>query len=148
MSSKRTSKRWFSVLAAAIAGGAIAVAAIVSGPAAAASAPNAMKPTTVAGPQRAVVLDAFSPASAALSSRSGVNWYAVAQCESGGNWSINTGNGFYGGLQFTQSTWAAYGGLAYAPMASEASPSQQMAVANRVLAGQGIGAWPVCGFRS
>ena len=85
------------------------------------------------------------PASAAPSR--GVNWYAVAWCESGGNWSINTGNGFYGGLQFTQSTWAAYGGLAYAPVASEASASQQIAVANRVLAGQGMGAWPVCGAR-
>ncbi len=80
-------------------------------------------------------------------SGSGVNWYAIAQCESGGNWSINTGNGFSGGLQFTQSTWDAYGGAAYAPSASQASASQQIAVANRVLAGQGIGAWPVCGAR-
>ncbi len=69
----------------------------------------------------------------------------VAQCESGGNWSINTGNGFYGGLQFTNSTWAAYGGTAYASRADLASKSQQIATAEKVLAGQGKGAWPVCG---
>ena len=73
------------------------------------------------------------------------DWSGVAQCESGGNWSINTGNGFYGGLQFTQGTWAGYGGTAYAPRADLASPSQQIAIAEKVLAGQGIGAWPVCG---
>jgi LysM repeat protein len=73
------------------------------------------------------------------------DWSGVAQCESGGNWAINTGNGFYGGLQFTQSTWAAYGGLKYAPRADLASPSEQIAVAESVKAGQGIGAWPVCG---
>jgi LysM repeat protein len=87
-----------------------------------------------------------APASAAPSG-SGANWYAIARCESGGNWAINTGNGFSGGLQFTQSTWDAYGGAAYAPSANQASASQQIAVANRVLAGQGIGAWPVCGAR-
>ncbi|HEX6501082.1 MAG TPA: transglycosylase family protein [Micromonosporaceae bacterium] len=79
---------------------------------------------------------------------SSVNWDAIAQCESSGNWHINTGNGFYGGLQFTQSTWAAYGGTAYAPRADLASRSQQIAVAERVLAGQGIHAWPVCGARA
>ncbi|MBB4986078.1 LysM peptidoglycan-binding domain-containing protein [Streptomyces nymphaeiformis] len=72
-------------------------------------------------------------------------WDAVAQCESGGNWAINTGNGFYGGLQFTNSTWAAFGGTAYAPRADLASKSQQIAVAEKVLAGQGKGAWPSCG---
>lgn len=81
-----------------------------------------------------------SPASASTH-----DWSGVAQCESGGNWSINTGNGFYGGLQFTQGTWAGYGGTAYAPSANLASPGEQVAVAERVLAGQGIGAWPVCG---
>jgi nucleoid-associated protein YgaU len=78
----------------------------------------------------------------------GVNWDAIASCESGGNWSINTGNGFYGGLQFTQSTWAGYGGKRYAPRADLASRQQQIAVAEKVLAGQGIGAWPVCGKRA
>ena len=75
----------------------------------------------------------------------GVNWAAIAACESGGNWSTNTGNGFYGGLQFSQGTWDAYGGGQYASTAAGASESQQIAVAQRVLAGQGIGAWPVCG---
>ncbi len=71
-------------------------------------------------------------------------WNAVAACESSGNWHINTGNGFYGGLQFTQSTWDAFGGGAYASRADFATPDQQMAIANKVLAGQGWGAWPVC----
>jgi nucleoid-associated protein YgaU len=73
------------------------------------------------------------------------DWSGVAQCESGGNWSINTGNGYYGGLQFSQGTWAGYGGTAYAPRADLASAGQQIAIAEKVLAGQGIGAWPVCG---
>ena len=73
------------------------------------------------------------------------NWDGVAQCESSGNWSINTGNGYYGGLQFSQSTWEAYGGLAYASRADLASKDAQIAVAERTLDGQGIGAWPTCG---
>ncbi|WP_277627910.1 peptidoglycan-binding protein [Arsenicicoccus dermatophilus] len=68
-------------------------------------------------------------------------WDRVAACESGGNWNINTGNGFSGGLQFTASTWRAYGGTGSAQNASKA---EQIAVAKRVLAGQGPGAWPVC----
>ena len=75
----------------------------------------------------------------------GMNWDAVAQCESGGNWHANTGNGFYGGLQFTQQTWLGNGGGQYASSANLATPSEQIAVGQRVLAGQGIGAWPVCG---
>jgi Transglycosylase-like domain/LysM domain len=75
----------------------------------------------------------------------GVNWSAIAACESGGNWSISTGNGFYGGLQFTEGTWLANGGGQYAPSANLATPAEQIAVAGRVLASQGIGAWPVCG---
>jgi len=75
----------------------------------------------------------------------GVNWDAIAACESGGNWSTSTGNGFSGGLQFSQGTWDAYGGGQYSSTAAGASRSQQIAVAQRVLAGQGIGAWPVCG---
>jgi hypothetical protein len=73
------------------------------------------------------------------------DWDAVARCESGGNWSINTGNGFYGGLQFTPSTWLAFGGAAYAPRADLATRAQQIAVAEKVLAVQGPGAWPTCG---
>ncbi|WP_175408838.1 transglycosylase family protein [Streptomyces sp. TRM64462] len=72
-------------------------------------------------------------------------WDRVAQCESGGNWSINTGNGYYGGLQFSASTWAAYGGTKYAPTANLASKAQQIEIAEKVLAGQGKGAWPSCG---
>lgn len=76
---------------------------------------------------------------------SGHDWSGVAQCESSGNWQINTGNGFYGGLQFTQSTWDAYGGQQFASRADLASESAQITVAEKVLAGQGVGAWPVCG---
>ncbi|WP_114853738.1 resuscitation-promoting factor [Brachybacterium sp. YJGR34] len=71
-------------------------------------------------------------------------WDRLAQCESGGNWSINTGNGFSGGLQFTKSTWLAFGGGQYAPVAHQATREQQIAVAKKVQAGQGWGAWPAC----
>ncbi|MBT2888840.1 transglycosylase family protein, partial [Streptomyces sp. McG5] len=71
-------------------------------------------------------------------------WAKVAACESSGDWSINTGNGYYGGLQFKQSTWEAYGGGAYAGRADLASKDQQIAVAEKVLDGQGPGAWPAC----
>ena len=73
------------------------------------------------------------------------DWSGVARCESSGNWHINTGNGFYGGLQFTQSTWDAYGGQHFAARADLASKAAQVTVAERVLVGQGVGAWPVCG---
>ena len=75
------------------------------------------------------------------------DWTGVAECESGGDWSINTGNGYYGGLQFSQSTWAAFGGTGLAPRADLATPAQQIEIAEKVLAGQGIGAWPTCGGR-
>src|SRR6516225_267137 len=75
----------------------------------------------------------------------GVNWNAIAACESGGNWGTSTGNGYYGGLQFSEGTWLANGGGQYASTAAGASRSQQIAVAQRVLGSQGIGAWPVCG---
>ncbi|MFF1477470.1 transglycosylase family protein [Streptomyces sp. NPDC058301] len=71
-------------------------------------------------------------------------WDKVAACESTDNWKINTGNGYYGGLQFSQSTWVAYGGRQYAPRADLASRSEQIAVAEKVLEAQGPGAWPVC----
>jgi transglycosylase-like protein/LysM domain-containing protein len=87
---------------------------------------------------------AASPPSA---SAGGVNWSAIAACESGGNWAASTGNGFYGGLQFTEQTWLANGGGRYASSANLATPAQQIAVAQNVLASQGIGAWPVCGAR-
>ena len=75
---------------------------------------------------------------------SGVNWDAVAACESGGNWGTATGNGYYGGLQFSMSTWRANGGSGSPHHASRA---EQIRVANNVLNSQGIGAWPVCGQR-
>ncbi|WP_405854096.1 LysM peptidoglycan-binding domain-containing protein [Streptomyces sp. NBC_00090] len=95
----------------------------------------------VTGVAVAAPLMTAGTASAATASE----WDRVAQCESGGNWSINTGNGYYGGLQFSASTWAAYGGTAYASTANQASKSQQIAIAEKVLAGQGKGAWPSCG---
>jgi resuscitation-promoting factor RpfA len=75
-------------------------------------------------------------------------WDRVAQCESSGNWHINTGNGYYGGLQFVQSTWRGYGGRAFAPRADLATRAEQIAIAQRVLASQGPGAWPVCSQRA
>ncbi len=89
----------------------------------------------------------LGPASAA-EARPSVNWDAVAQCESGGNWSINTGNGYYGGLQFSRSTWKAYGGGKYASTANKASRAEQIRIAEKVLDGQGIGAWPSCGKKA
>ena len=71
-------------------------------------------------------------------------WDAIAQCESGGDWSINTGNGYQGGLQFNAGTWAAYGGTAYAPTADQATREQQIAIAEKTQAAQGWGAWPAC----
>ncbi|MFD7719975.1 transglycosylase family protein [Streptomyces sp. NPDC091387] len=95
----------------------------------------------VTGAAIAVPLMGATGASAASVS----TWDAVAQCESGGNWSINTGNGYYGGLQFSQSSWAAAGGTQYAARADLASKSQQIAVAEKLLAMQGPGAWACAG---
>ncbi|MFE9330182.1 transglycosylase family protein [Streptomyces sp. NPDC006925] len=75
-------------------------------------------------------------------------WEKVAACESSGNWNTATGNGYYGGLQFSSSTWEAYGGTAYAARADQATKDQQIAVAEKVLEGQGPGAWPTCGPRA
>jgi resuscitation-promoting factor RpfA len=96
--------------------------------------------------RRGVTVAAISAAGLALSATaanatSTSTWDALAQCESSGNWAINTGNGFAGGLQFTPSTWAAYGGTG---SAANASREQQIAVAERVQAAQGWGAWPSC----
>jgi hypothetical protein len=73
---------------------------------------------------------------------SGVNWDAVAKCESGGNWAINTGNGYYGGLQFSPATWTANGGTG---LPNQATREEQIRVAENVYKTQGIGAWPTCG---
>jgi|UniRef100_A0AAU3HSY6 LysM repeat protein len=83
----------------------------------------------------------------AAAADSGV-WDRIAQCESGGNWHINTGNGYYGGLQFSAGTWRAYGGTAYAPTADKASRSAQIAIATKVQSAQGWGAWPTCSARA
>ena len=85
---------------------------------------------------------------ASSASAAGSVWDRVAACESGGNWSINTGNGYYGGLQFSSSTWRAYGGGQYASRADLATKSEQISVAQRVLSSQGPGAWPVCSVRA
>ncbi len=74
-------------------------------------------------------------------------WDQIAQCESGGNWSINTGNGYYGGLQFAHSTWTGFGGQQYAEYAHQASRAEQIIVAERVLDSQGWDAWPTCARR-
>jgi hypothetical protein len=71
-------------------------------------------------------------------------WDRVAQCESGGNWSANTGNGYYGGLQFSSGTWRSYGGGTYGGTANQATRSQQIAIAEKVLRAQGWKAWPTC----
>jgi hypothetical protein len=97
--------------------------------------------------RRGVTLAAVSAAGLALSATAAnaatptSTWDSLAQCESGGNWSTNTGNGFSGGLQFTSGTWAAYGGTG---SPADASREQQIAVAERVQASQGWGAWPSC----
>lgn len=98
----------------------------------------------VTGAAIAVPLMGATGASAASVS----TWDAVAQCESGGNWSINTGNGYYGGLQFSQSSWAAAGGTQYAARADLATKSQQIAVAEKLLDMQGPGAWACAGAGS
>src|SRR4051794_38148741 len=84
----------------------------------------------------------LSTAFGAIPANASPNWDAIAACESGGNWGINTGNGYQGGLQFLPGTWLSHGGAEYAPSANLATREEQIAVAERVLATQGIGAWP------
>src|SRR6476659_6762334 len=97
----------------------------------------ALRGATIGVVAGAAALALAGPAAAAPDS----TWDAVAQCESSGNWSINTGNGYYGGLQFSQSTWNAYGGQQYASRADLATREEQIAGAEKTLAGQGWGAW-------
>ncbi|WP_052434439.1 transglycosylase family protein [Streptacidiphilus melanogenes] len=85
------------------------------------------------------------PAVAGHESPGGVNWDRIARCESGGDWAINTGNGYYGGLQFDQATWRANGGLAYAPRADLADRSQQIRIASHLAGRRGLHPWPACG---
>ena len=96
------------------------------------AAPVVMAGTAVAAP------------SATASPQSNATWDRLAKCESTNNWDADTGNGFKGGLQFTQSTWKAFGGSKYASSPDEASREQQIAVAKKVQAEQGWNAWPTC----
>ncbi|MEV4345326.1 transglycosylase family protein [Actinoplanes sp. NPDC049596] len=77
-----------------------------------------------------------------------MNWDAIAECESGGNWGINTGNGYYGGLQFSRSTWSSHGGGRFARTADQASRAEQIQIAELVRRSQGLGAWPTCGRKA
>ncbi|KUO11153.1 transglycosylase family protein [Streptomyces sp. DSM 15324] len=105
------------------------------------------KTAVLAGAALLAPLGLLAATGNAAAADSGV-WDRIAQCESGGNWHINTGNGYYGGLQFSASTWRAYGGSAYAATADGAGREQQIAVATKVQKSQGWGAWPVCSARA
>ena len=102
---------------------------------------RAIARTAVAGALAGAPLLVSMPAANAATD---ATWDRVAQCESGGNWKINTGNGFQGGLQFTPTTWSGFGGREFAATANQATREQQIVVAERVLAAQGWNAWPVC----
>ncbi|EYT79328.1 peptigoglycan-binding protein LysM, partial [Streptomyces sp. Tu 6176] len=105
-------------------------------------APALLVAAGVTGSAIAIPLVAASGASAA----DGTTWDKVAQCETGGSWSADNGHGYYGGLMLTQDDWEAYGGLSYAASADQASRSQQIAVAEKILADKGPGAWHTCGL--
>ncbi|MEU6354713.1 transglycosylase family protein [Streptomyces sp. NPDC047072] len=105
-------------------------------------APALLVAAGVTGSAIAIPLLGATGASAAT----GTTWDQVANCESGGSWSENAGNGYYGGLQVSQENWEKYGGLQYAETADLASRNQQIAVAEKILADQGIAAWPTCGL--
>ncbi|MEH0422174.1 transglycosylase family protein [Streptomyces sp. B21-083] len=105
------------------------------------------KTAVLAGAALLAPLGLLAATGNAAAADSGV-WDRIAQCESGGNWHINTGNGYYGGLQFSAGTWRAYGGTAYAATADGASRSQQISVATKVQGAQGWGAWPTCSARA
>ena len=106
--------------------------------------PTTIKRGTKVAPTTIPASSSSSGSSSAPSVAGGSVWDALAQCESNGNWSINTGNGFSGGLQFHPQTWQAYGGGQYSPTAAGASREQQIAIAQKVQAAQGWGAWPAC----
>lgn len=100
--------------------------------------------TVITEPVAATVRVGTKPKPSVPASGRTSTWDSIAHCEATGNWAINTGNGFYGGLQFTQQTWAGFGGTEYAPRADMATREQQIAVAEKVQAAQGWGAWPAC----
>lgn len=123
---------------AALAGfGALALVPLLAAPARAAA------PAPVTAPAPDSVPAALPGVPAAASVARSV-WNDLAACESSGDWHINSGNGFYGGLQFYQPTWEMFGGLEYAARADLATPAEQIAVAEKVQRAQGWGAWPVC----
>ena len=105
-------------------------------------------PKMAAATGGAVIAAGLGVSGAGVAAADTAVWDKVAQCESGGNWSINTGNGYYGGLQFSPSTWRAFGGQEFAGNAHQATKAEQIAVAQRTLAQQGPGAWPTCGKRA
>lgn len=105
---------------------------------------DVLQETVTAPSTGAVIARGTKKAPAAASVAAGSVWDSIAQCESGGNWAISTGNGYYGGLQFNVGTWSAYGGGEYAPTANLATRDQQIAIAQKVQAAQGWGAWPAC----
>ncbi|MFI2616726.1 transglycosylase family protein [Streptomyces sp. NPDC018584] len=98
---------------------------------------------TAAAPAQPATKPAPQPPAPAPSSPSATNWDKLAQCESSGNWSVNTGNGYYGGLQFSLQTWRAFGGDG---MPHQKSRSEQIRIAEKVLRAQGPGAWPHCSY--
>lgn len=104
--------------------------------------PTTITEPAVEAPPAVVVADA--PRAVETSAPTEGRWDQLAQCEAGGNWAINSGNGFYGGLQFAAGTWTSFGGEAFAPRADLATREQQILVAEDVLAVQGWGAWPGC----
>jgi resuscitation-promoting factor RpfA len=97
--------------------------------------------TAVAGAVAGAPLLVAAPAANAAPDTA---WDKLAQCESGGRWNINTGNGYHGGLQFSPRTWSGFGGKEFAPVAHQATREEQIVVAERVLAKQGWNAWPAC----
>jgi len=115
------------------------------------TAPTRRRPVRRALVGTAFLATAASAAVLGLATSAGASetvWDRVAACESGGNWSINTGNGYYGGLQFSAPTWTGFGGGRYAPRADLATKPQQIEIAQGVLKAQGPGAWPVCSVRA
>ncbi|WP_371530001.1 LysM peptidoglycan-binding domain-containing protein [Streptomyces sp. NBC_01283] len=110
--------------------------------------PKCVRRTAVIGGAALLAPLGLLTATGQASAADGGVWDRIAQCESGGNWRTNTGNGYYGGLQFSAGTWRAYGGGAYAATADKASKAQQIAVASKVQRAQGWGAWPSCSARA
>ncbi|MFF3674284.1 transglycosylase family protein [Streptomyces sp. NPDC002120] len=130
--------------AAGVAAAAVLVLVLPGGPAAAAPPPPAPGPAGAAHPGSPGVIGS-GPGDCGPGGE--WPWDCVADCESGGRWAVNTGNGFYGGLQFWQPTWEEYGGLAFARRADLATRGQQIRVAEELLGSQGWNAWPVCSKR-